>query len=64
MSKKHNQMRRALNYFEHFYVFVSSVSGFISITALASLIVIPVSIMNTAVGLKICAIAATITKYK
>ena len=54
-----------LNYFEHFLVFVSAVSGCVSISAFASLVGVPKAIIvSSAVGLKIYVIAARIKKYK
>ena len=51
-------MYRALSYFGHFLVLISTVSGSISISAFASLIGVPVGIASSAVELKICAITA------
>ena len=53
MSEKHT-----LNYFENFLVFASAVSGCVSISALASLVGVPVDIVSCAVGLKMCEITA------
>ena len=63
MSKKRKKSR-TLNYFEHFLVFVSTVSGCVSISAFASLVDVPISIASSAVGLKMCAITAGIKKYR
>ena len=60
MSEKHKKMCRALNYFEHSFVFISSVSGCVSASAFASLVAVPVDIPSSAVRLKICAITAGI----
>ena len=49
MSKKYNNVRRVLNYFEHFLVFVSAVSGCFSISVFASLVGVPVGIASSAV---------------
>ena len=57
-------MCRAVNYFEHFLVFVSVVSSCVSISAFASLVGVPVGITSSAVGMKICAITAGIKRYK
>ena len=64
MSEKHKKVSRALNYFKHFLVFVSTVSGCVSNSAFASLIAAPVGTVTSAVGLKICIISAGIKKYK
>ena len=45
-------MCRPLNYFELFLVFVSVVSGCVSICAFASSIGVPVGIAGSAIGLK------------
>ena len=50
--------------FEHFLTLASTITGCISISVFASLLGIPIGITNSAVGLKICAIAAGIKKYK
>ena len=55
---------RALNYFEHFLVFVSALSGSVSISAFVSLVGFPVGIASSGVGLKICAVTAGIKKFK
>ena len=57
-------MWKALNYFECFLILVSAVSGFVSISAFASLVGLPVDITSSAVGLNICAISVEIKKDK
>ena len=52
------------NYIEHFLILASSVTACISISAFASLLGILIGIANSAIGLKICATAAGIKKYK
>ena len=64
MNKKHKKVCITLNYIEHFLVLASTINGCISISALSSLIGIPIAIKSSAVGLNICAIAAGIKKYK
>ena len=64
MSKKHKKVWRALNFFEHFLIFISAVIGCVSISAFASLILVPACITVSAIGLKIYAITARIKKYK
>ena len=63
-SKKHKNVCGVLNYIEHLLILVSTVTGYVSISALASLVGIPVDITISAVGLKICLINAGIKKYK
>ena len=57
-------MCRDLNYFEHFLVFVSAVSGFVSISAFALLIHVPLGKTSSTEGLKIFAIIAGTKNYK
>ena len=64
MSKKYNNVRRFLNYFEHFLVFVSAVSGCFSISAFASLVGVPVGIASSTVELKICTLNVGIKNYR
>ena len=45
-------------YFEHFHVFLSAVSGCVSISAFAWLVSVPVGIASSAGGLKVFAITA------
>ena len=49
-----------LNYVEHLLILASAVTGCISISAFALLVFIPIGIMSSTVGIKICAIAARI----
>ena len=60
MGEKHKKDCKALNYFEHFFVFDSAVSGCVSISIFASLIVAPVGIASSAVEIKICAVTVGI----
>ena len=62
MSEKHKQVCSSLNYFEHFLIFVLSVSVCVSISAFASLTGFPVGLKSSAVELKIYAIPAGIKK--
>ena len=52
------------NYIEHFLFLASTMTGCISTSAFAFLIVIPIGITSSAIGLKICAIDAGIKKYQ
>ena len=49
---------------EYFLILASEITWFISISADASLLGIPIGIMSSAIGLKICTINAGIKKYK
>ena len=58
------KVHRVLNYFDHFPIFISVVSGCFSISAFASLVGDPVGITISAVQLKICSLTAGIKKQK
>ena len=64
MSKTHKRVYTTLYYIEHFIILASTITGCISISAFASLIVIPIGIMSSAIGLWIWAMTAEIKKYK
>ena len=64
MSQKLKKTCKYLNYVEHLLILVSKITGYVSISAFASLVAIPVGITSSAVGIKICAITAGIKKYK
>ena len=64
MSEKYQKVCRALNYFEHFLVFASAVSGCVSTSAFASLIAAPVGTVTSAVGLKNYIITARIKSIR
>ena len=51
-----------LNYVEHFLVLSLTVTGCVLTSAFASLVFLPLSITNSALGVKICAITAGIKK--
>ena len=55
-------MCKVMNYFEYFLIFISAVSGCVSISAFALVIGVPVGITSSALGLKICAMTAGIKK--
>ena len=60
MSRKHRKTWTALNYIEHFLILASRLTGYISVSAFASLLGITIGITISAIGLKICAITAGI----
>ena len=64
MSNRHKTVCKSLNYIKHFLNLASGITRCISISDIASLFVIPIRIMSSAIGLKICAITAGIKKYK
>ena len=64
MSKKHKNVCRILNYIEHSLIIIFRIAGCVSISAFASLVVIPIGITSSAIRLKVCVITAGIKKYK
>ena len=64
MNQKHKKVSTILNYIEYFLILASAITGYVSISAFASLLGIPVSITSSVIGLKICAIVAAIKKQK
>ena len=62
--KKHKKVCTTLNYIEHYIILASAVTGCISISAFAFLLGIPIGITSSTIGLKICAIAAGIKRFK
>ena len=63
-TKRHKNVCTTLNYIKQFLILASTITGCISISAFTSLIGILIRITSSAIGLKICAIAARIKKYK
>ena len=64
MSKKHKKVCRVLKYVNHSLIVISTVTGCVSISALCSLVEIPIEIASFTIGLKICVITAAFKKYK
>ena len=60
MSKKHKKVCRVLNYIDHSLIVIYTITGCVSF----SVVVIPIGITSSAIGLKICVIAGGIKKYK
>ena len=63
MSKKRKKVYTTLSYIEHFIILASTITGYVSISAFASLVGILIGITSSAIGLKICAITAGNKKY-
>ena len=64
MSRKHKKVCTKLNYIEHFLMLASTITKYILVSAIASLLGILKEITSSALGLKsICAITAGIKKY-
>ena len=51
-SRKYKEVSTTLNYIEHFFILVSTITEYISISALASVFGIPIGITTSAIGLK------------
>ena len=64
ISENYKKICATLNYIQHFLILASTITGCISISAFASLLGIPIGITSSAIGLKICAIAAGFKTYK
>ena len=54
MSEKYKKTCKYLHYVENLLILVSTVTGCVSISAVASLFFSPVGITSSAVGIKIC----------
>ena len=52
MSKKHKKLCRILNYIDHSLIVISTIIGYVSISAFASLVSIPIGITSSAIGVK------------
>ena len=64
MSRKRKKVPTSLNYIEHFVILVTTITGCISISVFVSLLVIPVGMRSSAIGLKMFVTAAGIKMYK
>ena len=64
ISKKQKKVCTTLNYIKHLLVLAFTITECISISVFASLLSIRIGMTSSAIGLKICAIAAGIKKYK
>ena len=65
MSRKQKKACTTLSYIKYFLIIIaSSITGCSSISAFASLISIPIEITSSEIGLKICAVASGIKRFK
>ena len=64
VSKNHKKVCTTLNHIEHSLILGSKVTECSSISALASLVTVPIGFTSSTIGLRICAITAAIKKYK
>ena len=60
MSRKHKKVCTTLNYIEHFLILASTITECVSISTFASLLGIVIGNTSSAIGWKICVIAAEI----
>ena len=54
ISEKHKMICTTLNYIEHFLVLASTITGYVSISAFASLIGITMQIESSVIKINIC----------
>ena len=64
ISRKHIKVCTTINYIDHFPILASTITGYISASAFASFIGIPIGMTSSVIELKISAITARIKKYK
>ena len=62
ISKQHNKVSTTLKYIEHFLILVSTITGYISISAFAPFLGISIAFIGSARGLNICALGSGIKK--
>ena len=62
MGKKYKKVYRVLDYIEHLFILISTVSGCVFVGAFASLVGITIGITSSAIALKICVISGGIKK--
>ena len=60
MIEKQKKVCATLKYIEHFLILGSTIAGCVSISSFACLIGISIGILSSVIGLKICAITASI----
>ena len=64
ISLEHKKVCRVLNYIDDLLIVISTNTGYVSISAFASLIGVAIGLIRSADGVEICAITAEIKKYK
>ena len=64
ISKKYKKVCKILNDTENLLILASTVTGYVSISALASLVGVPAGIASTGITIKMSVIIAGIKKYK
>ena len=63
MNKKYKNVCRVLIYIDHLLIIISTITGWVSISAFSSLVGVSIEITSSALGLKTCAITADIKRY-
>ena len=63
MNEKYKKTRKYLNYVKHLFILVLTVTGWVSISAFASLVCVPVGGISSVVVINSCEIIAEIKKY-
>ena len=64
MSERYKKTCKYLKYVENFLILSSTITACVSVSTFASLVFVSVGIASSAIGIKICAITASIKKYK
>ena len=60
MRKKHKKVCRVFSNIYHLLIVISTITGCVSISAFASLFGIPIGVLSSVIGLKICAVTGRI----
>ena len=60
MRKKHKKVCRVFSNIYHLLIVISTITGCVSISAFASLFGIPIGVLSSVIGLKICAVTVRI----
>ena len=64
VSRQHKKVCTTLNYIEHILILASTITGCISISDFAYLIGVSIGITSSAIGSKMCTIAARVKRFK
>ena len=64
MREKQKKTCKCLNYVEHLLILASTITSYVSFSAFASLVCVPVRIVSSAVGIKLCPVTSGIKKHK
>ena len=64
ISKKHKKFCRVLNYIPPLLIVISRITWCVSISTFVSLVAIPIGIISSVIGSKICVITSAIKRFK